>query len=251
MDLKSHLLEIMEDSFKDKEKLFNYKLFEKNEISSSGEFEIPNFKLDGNMQPLQQTIGVLLLTLLKEKRYNIVNIIEDKKEFVLGKRFFLENHQTVYTDLCDISIYVGDGWIITIFEINYNHLLSLFQEDPYKLMLFLYFSVQNAFLDTKILYYNINPDPRNPYYMVFSFISSFTLDNIYYGSYVLENYGICPLDRFSRSLKTKAKPLYNSLEKLNRLRFGDGKNISVNKSTLKSKSRTKRKTGQQEDSLSD
>lgn len=241
MNLKEHLLELMEEYFKDKEKLFNYKVFERNEISSAGEFEIPVFKFNDKLEPLQQTIGVLLLTLLKEKKYNVVNeVIEDKKLFVLEERFKLDNHITAYTDLCDISLYIGNGWIITLFEINYNHLLSLFQNDPYKLMLFLYFSVQNAFLDTKNLYYDINPDPRNPYYMIFSYISAFTLDTIYYANYIFETYGICPLDKFNKSLKTKAKPLYNALNKLNKERFNAGKNISNSEITKPSEVKRKR-----------
>lgn len=248
MNLKNHLIELMEECFKDKEKLFNYKLFEKNELSSSGDFEIPTFKLDGNLKVLQQTIGVLLLSILKEKRYNTVDYVDNKKDFVLSKRYSLENHNIVFTDLCDISLYIGNGWIITVFEVNYHHLLSLFSNDPYKLMLFLYFSVQNAFLDTKILYYDINPDSKNPFFMIFSFISSFTPDNIYYGSYMLENYGICPVDKFNKSLKVKAKPLYLSLEKLNKQRFGsDDKDISKSVSREDKPKRKRNRTNKKEE----
>lgn len=224
--MRNYIIELMEENFKDKEKLFNYKLFEKNEISSSGDFDIPTFKLDRSLKPLQNTIGVLLLTLLKEKKYSLAPEIEDKKKFILFDRF-KEEENKFYSDLCDISLFIGNGWIITVFDINYNHLLSVFQDDPFKLLMFLFFSVENAFLETRILYYDLNPDVRNPYYQVFSFISSFNVDNIYYASYLMENYGICPSDRFNKTLKIKAKPIYNLLAKMNKERFKDGDNISV------------------------
>lgn len=183
------------------EKPFNYKFIQRNELISSGTLELPPIDLESKV--LGKSIGVMLLTEAVRGNMNILKKpFKDPKQFVVKERYeATKSNNNAF--LFNFAFYMGNGYILTVFDIEPQHALFPFcAENFYKVSHICFEAVYFGLLHAKLLYY----ESSETHYtlLFFTSVSTFFFP---LAKFVAESYGLVTAEKMYKYYKRRARKI--------------------------------------------